>query len=248
MARLQGKVALITGGASGIGAAAALSMVGQGARVTVTDLNDDLGESLEQGVDGLDFRHHDVREETQWRQIVADIVGRYGRIDILVNNAGLVRPGSIEALEYEDFRLQIDVMLGGTALGCKTVIPQMARQGGGSIINVASIGAIKGIGNIPAYTAAKGGVVAMTRSIAVHCLDAGHDIRVNAIAPGGIDTPLLTQFSASGAGSAQDGQTSGGLARGRADDVAHLIVFLASDESSHITGTLIPIDRGAAGR
>ena len=133
------------------------------------------------------------RDEARWRAVVAETVSRFGRLDTLANNAGLVRFADIETMSYEEFRLQVDVMLGGTFLGCRAALPLMSRDGSGSIINMASVAGLKGISAIPAYTAAKAGVIGMTRSIAVHCQEAKNRIRVNAIAPGGIVTPMTAQ-------------------------------------------------------
>ena len=228
--RLTGKVAQVTGDASGIGAAIARWFDAEGAIVTATDITSGTSREL---------AHLDVRDEPGWIALVAKVLARHGRIDVLVNNAGIVRPGHIELATLDDFRLQLDVMLTGTFLGCKEVIPAMARGGGGSLIAMASTGGLKGIGAIPAYSAAKGGVMALTRSIAAHCLGAGYAIRANAIAPGGIETPMLSQFSLGSANAPAP-------MRGQPEDVADLAVFLASDEIRHITGAVITVDGGAS--
>jgi len=244
MGRLDGRVALITGGASGLGAEDARVMAREGARVVLTDVQQDLGEKVAAEIQGAIYLRHDVSSETDWQKVVAHVVGLYGHIDILVNNAGLVRFGTIEEMSFADYKLQIDVMLDSTFLGCKYVIPHMPNDGKGSIINMASIGGIKGISAIPAYAAAKGGIIAMTRSIAIHCREQGYHIRVNSIAPGGIVTPMTAQAVA-----ALDAEDPGlkqnrDHGMGQPADIANMVLYLASDEGRHITGTNIVIDNG----
>ena len=244
MNRVAGKVALITGGASGLGAADARLLAAEGAQVVITDLQADMGRQVAASIPGALFFEHDVRDEAQWRDVVSKTVAHFGRIDVLVNNAGLVRFGNVEDCDLETFRLQMQVMVEGCFLGCHTALPHMTKGGGGSIINVASVAALKGISAIPAYSAAKAGIIALTRSVAVHCLEQDYKIRVNAIAPGAHDTPM-TQ-----AALAQLPQDNAGLdqvnARGQGtpQDVANLVLFLASEESRQITGTHIVIDNG----
>ncbi|MGE4409033.1 MAG: SDR family oxidoreductase [Sphingomonadales bacterium] len=244
MGRLDGRVALITGGASGLGAEDARVMAREGARVVLTDVQQDQGEKVAAEIPGAIYLRHDVSSETDWQKVVAHVVGLYGHIDILVNNAGLVRFGTIEEMSFADYKLQIDVMLDSTFLGCKYVIPHMPHDGKGSIINMASIGGIKGISAIPAYAAAKGGIIAMTRSIAIHCREQGYHIRVNSIAPGGIVTPMTAQAVA-----ALDVEDPGlkqnrDHGMGQPADIANMVLYLASDEGRHITGTNIVIDNG----
>ncbi|MFM6832213.1 MAG: SDR family oxidoreductase, partial [Novosphingobium sp.] len=173
-----------------------------------------------------------------------ETVSRFGRLDTLVNNAGLVRFGTVEDLSYADFRLQTEVMLNGTFLGCKAAIPHMSRDGSGSIINMASIGGIKGISAIPAYAGAKAGIIGMTRSIAVHCREQNTRIRCNSIAPGGIVTPMTAQALA------ELPQDAAGLDQvqnhgmGQPIDIANMVLYLACDDGRHLTGTNIVIDNG----
>ncbi|WP_068071643.1 SDR family oxidoreductase [Novosphingobium lentum] len=244
MGKLEGKVALITGGASGLGAEDARVLAREGAKVVITDVQDDLGAAVAAELpDGL-YLHHDVRDPQRWAEVVATTIERFGRLDTLVNNAGLVRFGTVETLSYEDFRLQTDVMVGGTFLGCQAAIPHMSRDGSGSIINMASVAGLKGISTIPAYTAAKAGIIGMTRSIAVHCREQKYRIRVNAIAPGGIVTPMTAQALA------QLPQDAAGLDQihdhgmGQPIDIANMVLYLACEDGRHLTGTTITIDNG----
>jgi 3(or 17)beta-hydroxysteroid dehydrogenase len=180
--------------------------------------------------------------------VVAEALSAFGRLDVLVNNAGLVRFGNVEQSSYSDYKLQVEVMLDGTFLGCKAAIPHMSKGGGGSIINMSSVGGLKGVGAIPGYAAAKGGIIAMTRSIAVHCQEQGYKIRVNAIAPGAIETPMtaqaLSELPEDEAGLDQIHQQG----MGEPKDIANTVLFLASEESRHITGTTIVIDNGETAR
>lgn len=246
MARVSGKVAIITGGASGLGAADARLLAREGAQVVVTDSNAALGERTAAEIPGAVFLPHDVRDEAHWRMVVGETLRRFGRLDVLVNNAGLVRFGSVEDATLDDYRLMSAVMSEGTFLGCKHGIAAMKVSGkGGSIINVASIAALKGIGEIAGYSAAKGAIRALGRSVAVHCRNQRNNIRCNTILPGAHDTPMTAA-----AAQALAGTSTGALdqitanAQGRPEDVARMVLFLASDESRHVTGAEFVIDGG----
>ncbi|MBU6269548.1 MAG: SDR family oxidoreductase [Sphingomonadales bacterium] len=244
MGRMEGRVALITGGASGLGAADARTLAREGARVVITDVQDELGISVAASIPGCIYLHHDVRDEARWREVVAETLRAFGRLDVLVNNAGLVRFGTIEELSYADYKLQVEIMLDGTFLGCKAAIPHMRRDGTGAIVNMASVGGMKGISAIPAYAAAKGGIIAMTRSIAIHCREQGYRIRVNSIAPGGIVTPMTAQALAELPADDPGLQQNANHGMGEPADIAEMVLYLASDLGKHITGTNIVIDNG----
>jgi 3(or 17)beta-hydroxysteroid dehydrogenase len=244
MGKMDGKVALVTGGASGLGAEDARVLAREGAKVVITDVQDELGAHVAAEIPGCIYLHHDVRDEARWADVVNETISTFGRLDTLVNNAGLVKFGTVEDLSYADFKLQTEVMLDGTFLGCRAAIPHMTKGGGGAIINMASVAGLKGISAIPAYTAAKAGIIGMTRSIAIHCQEQKYAIRVNSIAPGGIVTPMtaqaLAQLPADSAGLDQINN----LGMGQPADVAHMVLYLASDDGRHITGTNIVIDNG----
>jgi 3(or 17)beta-hydroxysteroid dehydrogenase len=244
MGKMDGKVALITGGASGLGAEDARVLAREGAKVVITDVQDELGAEVAAEIPGCLYLNHDVRDEVRWGEVVAETIRAFGRLDTLVNNAGLVRFGTVEDLSYADFKFQTEVMLDGCFLGCRAAIPHMTKGGGGAIINMASVAGLKGISTIPAYTAAKAGIIGMTRSIAVHCQEQKYRIRVNSIAPGGIVTPMtaqaLAQLPADSAGLDQINN----LGMGQPADVANMVLYLASDDGRHITGTNIVIDNG----
>jgi 3(or 17)beta-hydroxysteroid dehydrogenase len=244
MGKMDGKVALITGGASGLGAEDARVLAREGAKVVITDVQDALGAEVAAEIPGCLYLHHDVRDEARWGEVVAEAVAAFGRLDVLVNNAGLVKFGTVEDLSYADFKLQTGVMLDGSFLGCKAAIPQIAKSGGGAIINMASVAGLKGISTIPAYSAAKAGIIGITRSIAIHCQEQKYGIRVNSIAPGGIVTPMtaqaLAQLPADSAGLDQINN----LGMGQPIDIANMVLYLASDDGRHITGANIVIDNG----
>jgi len=244
MGKMEGKVALITGGASGLGAADARVLAREGAKVVITDVQDELGARVAKDIGDCLYLNHDVRDEARWGEVLAETLKAFGRLDTLVNNAGLVRFGNIEELSYADYKLQVDVMLDGTFLGCKAAIPHMSRDGSGSIVNMASVGGLKAISAIPAYSAAKAGIIGITRSVAIHCQEQRYRIRCNAIAPGGIATPMTAQALAElpeGDAGREQAETHG---MGEPADVANMILYLASGDGKHITGTTITIDNG----
>jgi 3(or 17)beta-hydroxysteroid dehydrogenase len=145
-------------------------------------------------------------------------------------------------MSYADYKFQVDIMLDGTFLGCKYALPKMTKGGGGSIINLASIGGIKGISSIPAYAGAKGGIISMTRSVAVHCQEQGYAIRCNAIAPGGIETPMTAQAVAELPEGDPGLEQNRSLGMGQPSDIANAVLYLASEESRFMTGAVMVID------
>jgi 3(or 17)beta-hydroxysteroid dehydrogenase len=248
MGRMEGKVALITGGASGLGAEDARLLAREGAKVVITDIQDELGEKVAAEIPGCLYLRHDVRSENRWAEVVADTLSAFGRLDTLVNNAGVVRFADVEELSYADYKFQVEIMLDGTFLGCRAAIPTMTKGGGGSIINMASVAALKGIASIPAYAAAKGGIISMTRSIAAHCHQKGYEIRVNAIAPGGIVTPM-TDFAREAMPEADHGREQPrGHNMGQPSDIANMVLYLACEDGRHVSGTTITIDNGETSR
>lgn len=245
--RVEGKVALITGAASGLGAADARRLAAEGARVVLTDVQGDLGRATAAEIPGAIFLDHDVRDEVRWQAVIAETLAAHGRLDILVNNAGLVRFANPEELTLDDLRLHLGVMVEGTFLGCKHGLGAM-KATGGSIINISSIAAIKGMSAVTAYAVAKAGIVALTRSVAVHAQEMRYGIRANAVLPGAHDTPMtqaaIAQLPAEYAGM----QQIEAMGQGRPEDVANLVLFLASDEARQITGASFVIDNGETAR
>lgn len=256
MGRLDGKVVLITGGALGIGRAACLMAAREGARVVVTDIREeegvDVADEITTGGGRALFLRHDVSVEEDWRLVMDEAIGEFGRIDAVVNNAGILIGGTVEETTVETWHRVMAVNLDGVFLGTKHGILAMKDQGSGSIINLSSIEGLIGDAGLAAYDASKGGVRLLTKSAALHCAEAGHNIRVNSIHPGAIRTRMLERFL--------DQQDDAEEARrdlvalhplgrlGEPDDIAYGVVFLASDESSFITGTELVIDGGYTAR
>lgn len=242
MGRVAGKVCIVTGAASGLGAADAIRLAEEGAHVVLTDVAEEAGRAVAAAIPGSIFLPHDVRNEDQWRSVITETMAKFGRLDVLVNNAGIVRFADVETATLDEFRFVTQVMLEGPFLGCKHAIPAMAASGGGSIINISSTAALCGYSAIPAYAAAKGGVLSMTRSVAVHCQEQNYNIRCNAIVPGAHDTPMMAAAGDQGEERGADQSAANGLAS--PVEVANLVLFLASDESRNITGTQLIIDNG----
>ena len=253
MDRVKGKVALITGGAIGLGRACALLFAREGADVVVTDVNREKGEETARDVQALGrqglFLEHDVRFEDQWERVVRTVMERFGRLDILLNNAGLGGDGSIEDTTFEDWRRMQEVNLDGVFLGTKLGIRAMKQAGnGGSIVNFSSILGIVGDPNTSAYNASKGGVRLLTKSAALHCAKSGYGIRVNSVHPGYIQTAMVENYLAKSddpEGNRKLIESLHPIGRmGEPDDIANGVLYLASDESKFVTGSELVIDGG----
>lgn len=246
MGRLEGKVAIITGAAKGLGEADARMFAREGATVILTDMDQDNGTRVAAEIGAsAEFQVQDVRDESAWEDLIADVVSRHGKLDILVNNAGVVEPGTIETQTAEEWRFVMAVSADGTFFGCKYAVPAMKASGGGSIINMASIASIQGEPVVAAYAAAKGAVESLTRSIAVHCANNGYNIRCNSVHPAGILTPMVEEIGPKMMGRtdlrpASEGPAASAL--GEPDDIANTVLFLASDESKFINGTAMRVD------
>jgi 3(or 17)beta-hydroxysteroid dehydrogenase len=244
MGRVDGKVALITGAAQGLGKADAEVLAREGATVILTDVNTDGGEAVAAAIvaegGAASFVRQDVTDEAQWQEVIGAIQAEHGRLDVLVNNAGLVIIETPEECSLETFRLQNSVMTEGTFMGCKAAIPVMAAGGGGSIINMSSLASHLGYPIYFAYSAAKGAIRSMTKSIAIHCQTMGYNIRANTLHPGAIDTPMID--AAAAALGLDDKTLLSPVGLGEASDVANAVLYLASDDSRFVNGTEIVID------
>ena len=246
MGRLDGKIAIVTGAATGLGRADAEALVHEGARVVATDINETAGRELAAKLNAARagsalFLAQDVRDEARWTQVVAECVGHFGGLHVLVNNAGVVVIATPETCTLEQFRFQNQVMSEGVFLGCRSSIPAIRASGGGSIINMSSMASHLGYPVYFAYSAAKGAVRAMTKSVAVHCQTNKYGIRCNSIHPGAIETQMVRDATRElGMEMSMWEQSPTGL--GQPSDVANVVVFLASDESRYINGAEILID------
>ena len=242
MGRLEGKTALITGGARGQGAAEARLFAEEGANVVLTDVLDEDGERTADAI-GADYLHHDVTSEQEWAAAVAHAVALHGGIDVLINNAGIYAQTTLVGSELDEYRRVIEVNQIGVYLGMREVAPVMIERGGGSIINISSVGGMRGGGGGFAYTASKWAVRGMTRSAAVRL--GPHGIRVNSIHPGLIDTPMLGDTRMANPETLE--QMLGQIPLGRIaqpGEVAKLALFLASDDSAYSTGSEFLVDGG----
>ena len=247
MPALTDKVAIVTGGASGIGLAAASRLSREGASVVIADIDADRGESEAAGlrVQGLraSFVQADVASSEDVQALVASTVELYGEIDILFNNAAylnLANYGSVTETSEEHWQRCLDVTLTGVYLCSKYAIGSMLKSGGGAIVNTASVGGLVGFGKHAAYCSAKGGVIQLTKEIAIDY--AGDNIRCNAICPGLIATPMNEVYLADDQTRAKALEYPVIKRPGRPDEIANAVMFLASDEASYITGAILPVD------
>ena len=245
--RLAGKVALITGGARGMGASEAQLFVEEGAKVVITDVLDDLGRTTVGRIspDGsaCRFVHHDVTSESDWDAALAETLGAFGQLDILVNNAGIFERGNVMDTSLEDYMRTININQVGVFLGMKTVAPHMVSRKSGSIINISSVAGIDGTPGFLAYGASKWAVRGMTRGVAKELAPFG--VRVNSIHPGIIDTNMLQTFDAAGEGVREAVRTRIPLGyEAEPIHVARMALYLASDDSAYSTGSEFKVDGG----
>jgi NAD(P)-dependent dehydrogenase (short-subunit alcohol dehydrogenase family) len=252
MNRLDGKMAIITGASAGIGKASAKLFASEGAVLGLIDINDADGEALatEINADGGTARyvHADVSDAPALERAIESLAAEFGGIDVLYNNAGGATPRDDHLLNMplDEFDRAIGLNLFGPFAGCRFAIPHMQKRGGGSIINTASIRAMIGTSGADGYTAAKGGIVTLTRALALQCADKG--IRVNAIAPGAVLTERVKALMAQGNDSGPDEKMMQRhlLGAGEPEQVAPVALFFASDDSRWVTGQILPVDGGAS--
>ena len=246
MGRLDGKIAMVTGGASGLGAAMVRRFVAEGATVIIADIDDAGGAALAAELGAATrFQHLDVSDEPSWHAALATCE----RLDVLVNNAGITTHGSVEDLTLAQFRHEFDIDVVGVFLGCKLVIPLM-KEAGGSVINMSSMCGVRAQGDLAAYNAAKAAVTHLTKSVALHYAKRGYGMRCNSVHPGAIHTPILEKVMAQVA----DGQAlyDGWVAvhpigrLGTPEEIAAAALYLASDESLFTTGAEFRIDGGSS--
>ena len=252
MDRVKGKVAIVTGGAVGLGKATAVMLAQESADVVITDIKDEEGKLTAEAITNTGgkslFIHHDVTKEDGWRHVITETLSAFGKIDILVNNAGVLLSASVEDTSLEQWRWLMSVNLDGVFLGTKYGIEAMKKSGGGSIINLSSIEGLIGDPKLAAYNASKGGVRIFTKSAALHCAKQGYNIRVNSVHPGYIWTPMVEDYTKSGKDAAEEKRLLDSLHPighvGEPNDIAYGIVYLASDESKFVTGSELVIDGG----
>lgn len=246
MGQLDGKVAIISGGVQGIGRACALRAASEGAQVVVADLQDDTGTVDQIQADGGDAKHivMDTRERDDWRRTVEETVKAFGGVDLLGNVAGVVNLKSedtIVELTDEGWDFVIGTDLRGVWLGMQAVIPQMIDGGGGRIVNISSVAALKGLPNLASYSAAKGGVIGLTQQAAMEYSE--HDILVNAIAPGTIDTPILQDITDEMREANANAHMLNRL--GKPEEIAGMMAyFFSPQDGAFVTGQTYAVDGG----
>jgi 3alpha(or 20beta)-hydroxysteroid dehydrogenase len=245
MGKLQDKVAIVTGAASGMGAATAELFAAEGAKVVLCDLDREKGEAVAARIGGeAIFRYLDIRDDSGWAALVAELHERFGRIDILINNAAIVRMWPVEQMDVAEARAVVDTNVFGALLGAKNVAPVMRQAGRGAIINLSSLTGVIGMNGLSAYSASKWAVRGVTRSLALELGPAG--IRVCTIVPGGINTPMNNDGTAT-VEQLNKGYRHVPLQRiGEPIEVARASLFLASDDASYITGAELIVDGGDA--
>ena len=256
--QVQGKVALVTGGASGIGEAISELLAREGASVAVTDVDDLKGPEVVARITKAggeaSFWRHDVTSEERWIEVVADVMKRYGRLDVLVSNAGIgISVPSITEMSLSDWRRQTAINLDGVFLSVKHGLPAMRKSEGGSVVMMSSLAGLRGAAGLSGYCATKGGVRLFAKAIAMECAMAGDGIRVNSVHPGIIDTPIWGKIPTGASGNMGNAPidpeerakltTPLGYA-GQARDIANGVLYLASDASRYMTGAELVIDGG----
>jgi NAD(P)-dependent dehydrogenase (short-subunit alcohol dehydrogenase family) len=256
--QVEGKVALVTGGASGIGEAIAQTLAQEGATVVATDIDELRGPELVAGINKAGgkavFLQQDVTSEARWAEIVSEIDERFGRLDVLVSNAGIgIAVPSIVDMTFADWRRQTAINLDGVFLSVKYSLPLMRKSGGGSVIMMSSLAGLRGSAGLAGYCATKGGVRLFAKAVAMECAAIGDGIRVNSVHPGIIDTPIWGKIPTEAAGNRANApidpeeraKVATPLGRvGSAVEIASGVLYLASDASRYVTGTELVIDGG----
>jgi NAD(P)-dependent dehydrogenase (short-subunit alcohol dehydrogenase family) len=240
MGRVEGKVAIVTGAAMGLGAAQAQLFAEEGATVVATDIAVEQGRAVVEGLarPGL-FLEHDVSSEAAWDAVEAEVMRRYGRLDILVNNAAILLPGSIEELSFAHWKKLQAVNADSAFLGCRAAVRMMKASGGGSIVNIASVAGLRSSGVIPAYGASKAALIRLTEELAWQL---GPKIRVNAVAPAVVKTKFATALYSSGEEKTAEPYPMKRL--GEPEDIASVVGFLVSDKAGWMTGETVRVDGG----
>ena len=263
MLDISGKSALVTGGARGLGAAAAHKLAGAGASVFITDILDEEGRAtvaeINEAGGKAAYFHHDVTSQEEWAAAVAACVAEFGSLDVLLNNAGILITSNILETSLEDWRKTMTINVEGVFLGMKTALPELMKShkqwdGGGSIVNISSVAGIVGAPSLSCYSASKGAVALYTKSVALEAARNGWKVRVNSVHPGIIETKMATDI--------MDNLEAGGIAANRDEarglmalghpigrlgqpkDVASAVLYLASEASANMTGSQVVVDGG----
>ena len=241
MARVENKVCIITGAASGLGKKSAELLAAEGAKLVLADIDDEAGAALAAALPEAIYQHCDVSSESDWQALIAAAQKNYGQIDVLVNNAGIAIFASIENTTLEQWDKINRINSTSVFLGCKYGIEAM-KANGGSIINMSSIAALVGVPLYAAYSATKGAVRSLTKSVALHCQQKNYPVRCNSIHPGGINTPMGTKAIEDADAEDLELVAGGAGSMGEPEDVGYMVLYLASDESKHINGAEMVVD------
>jgi len=241
VARVQDKVCIITGAASGLGKCSAELLAAEGARLVLADIDDAAGMAVAESLPTAIYVHCDVTSEADWQSLFAAADAEYGRVDVLLNNAGIAVLATIESTSLEQWELIQKVNSTSVFLGCKFALEAM-KDTGGSIINMSSMAALVGVPMYAAYTASKGAIRSLTKTVALHCQQKGYPIRCNSIHPGGINTPMGHKALADADSSDLELLAGGAGAMGEPEDIGWMVVYLAADESRHVNGAEMVVD------
>ena len=241
MDRVKDKVCIVTGAASGLGKCSAQLLAGEGARVVLADIDDTAGEALAAELPGAIYRRCDVTREEDWESLFAAAESVYGGVDVLVNNAGIALMATIETTSLELWEKTQRVNSTSVFLGCKYAVAAM-KERGGCIINMSSMAALIGVPLFAAYTASKGAIRSLTKSVALHCQQKGYPVRCNSIHPGGINTPMGAKAVADADAADLELLADGAQSMGEPEDIGWMVVYLASDESKHVNGAEMVVD------
>ena len=252
MARFDGKIALVTGAASGIGKETARQFAAEGAWVAIADINEAEGQASAKALGPSGFYVHlDVTNEQSWQDALAAVEARFGGLHVLVNAAGISPGDTIEDASLEHWHKVHAICLDGVFLGCKHGIPLIDRSGGGAIVNISSVAGLLGVPHLSSYSSAKAGVRNLTKSMAMHCTRRGYNIRCNSIHPGSVETPILQQVHPGPMEERHIQARAKAIPMrriGQPVEIAKPILFLASDDASFITGTELVVDGGYTAR
>jgi 3(or 17)beta-hydroxysteroid dehydrogenase len=243
MDRVRDKVCIITGASSGLGKCSAELLAQEGARLVLADIDDAAGEALAAALPQAVYRHCDVTSEADWDGLFAFAQESYGGVDVLVNNAGIAQMATIESTTLEQWEHVQRVNSTSVFLGCRYGVIAM-KQRGGAIINMSSMAALIGVPLFAAYTASKGAVRSLTKTVALHCQQKGYGVRCNSIHPGGINTPMGAKALADADAEELELMADGSQSMGEPEDIGWMVVYLASDESRHVNGAEMVVDNG----
>ncbi|MZR29530.1 SDR family NAD(P)-dependent oxidoreductase [Sneathiella litorea] len=252
--RLEGKIALISGAASGIGKATAERFVQEGAKVALSDIDPDRGEALARSLNKAGgetfYQNLNVVNPQEWQAVLEAVTVRWGQLDILINSAGIGRAKGLLEMDYDFWRQTISINLDGTFLGTQVAVASMKETGGGSIVNISSVLGFVGMSNISAYSASKGGVRLFTKAAAIECAEKGYNVRINSVHPGYIETPMvMRRFDKIAETEREVEETRLKQAHpmgrlGKPEEIASMILYLASDEAGFVTGAEFVADGG----